>query len=786
MPRIGTAYIDFQGRDANLVSATRRANQGLKRTRRQANLTRGSFARLTSAANAAGLSFRRLGFAALGAVAGFTAVARVQAKSGARIVETSRLLGLQQEQLVGLQRTFEDEGVALQTVNTALQRLVRRAGDAVSGNVLLQKSFQDLDVELVDNNGRLRSTYDLLLDIADGTAAAGSEQIAFARVQKILDTEGVRLAQVLAKGGEELRSLVEAHIAARAAIELQNESLKALDQSFTDVGRRISDEFARVIAGSSDDIRVIIEAVGDLSVILIGAIPNIASWGLAFIDTIQSIRNSVLDLTDDLTLFLAQFFLTPEALGALQTEAQRRRTVRETPRALLPPVVASPSPGAPVLASRAQTESRALQPIFSGLGGSAGVTTASVSAGFQLFNRLSGQFTRLGEQQASLIKEYQAFFIQGQTQFGELTDLQGNLLAETQDALLSPLGEDGLRELNVLRSRLIAVNVALEKLGPTVDTLGVSLVRANQPSFANRISAQAFQDRGTLESRTQIAGQITRENVVAESARQNILLQFHAQLGQLIEEESNARDVLRRVETSGNAAAITAAQQQALNARLAIQNLVSQKAAVEDVAASQADFARGQDLALQQLEVFGGAVRGIGNAFGQFFLNLTQGFTSLSDVLGKLEDLARNVIQAVIQGLIQIAIVQPLIRGITGAFGIPPGPAPAAAQHGGRQQGLTLVGEGGPELVDFRRPGQVYSTPRLREALRGPGNVNGGNSITFNIAINSTDGPGVRAAMTEFIPQIEQRTARAIALNQRASDERLNRPTQYRKSVRGF
>lgn len=49
-----------------------------------------------------------------------------------------------------------------------------------------------------------------------------------------------------------------------------------------------------------------------------------------------------------------------------------------------------------------------------------------------------------------------------------------------------------------------------------------------------------------------------------------------------------------------------------------------------------------------------------------------------------------------------------------------PGPTPPPfREHGGLARGLTLVGERGPELVNFRRPGQVTSNDDLVHALRG-------------------------------------------------------------------
>jgi hypothetical protein len=52
--------------------------------------------------------------------------------------------------------------------------------------------------------------------------------------------------------------------------------------------------------------------------------------------------------------------------------------------------------------------------------------------------------------------------------------------------------------------------------------------------------------------------------------------------------------------------------------------------------------------------------------------------------------------------------------------GFSPSPIPARAS-GGMAYGTTLVGERGPELVDFTQPGMVYSADRTRRLIQGLG-----------------------------------------------------------------
>ena len=76
----------------------------------------------------------------------------------------------------------------------------------------------------------------------------------------------------------------------------------------------------------------------------------------------------------------------------------------------------------------------------------------------------------------------------------------------------------------------------------------------------------------------------------------------------------------------------------------------------------------------------------------------------------------------------------------------------ATRQTGGFASGLTLVGEGGPELVDFRRSGRVYGNPVLQRLINQ--GSNGGNR--FNIVVNSDNPAAVRAEVINLLPLIEE------------------------------
>ena len=134
---------------------------------------------------------------------------------------------------------------------------------------------------------------------------------------------------------------------------------------------------------------------------------------------------------------------------------------------------------------------------------------------------------------------------------------------------------------------------------------------------------------------------------------------------------------------------------------------------------------------------------------------------------GVLDELARILLRA--------AILKPLEGFLTGAigglFGVP-GKAAGGSVKAGRPY---IVGEGGrPELFVPNVGGEIIPNYKLRPALGGGGGV----VVSFgDINIESTDGPGVRAAMAEAIPVIENRLSRLVSGQVQTN---LSRPSPLR------
>ena len=102
---------------------------------------------------------------------------------------------------------------------------------------------------------------------------------------------------------------------------------------------------------------------------------------------------------------------------------------------------------------------------------------------------------------------------------------------------------------------------------------------------------------------------------------------------------------------------------------------------------------------------------------------------------------------------------------------------PALAGGGPMTAGqLSLVGEHGPELFRPTVPGTIIPNYKLRAAMGG-----GAPSLTFNFNIESTDGPGVEAALDRRLPEMVYMATEAA---KQVVGANLSRPTPLRSRLR--
>lgn len=95
-------------------------------------------------------------------------------------------------------------GVETNTFDQALQRFIRRAGEAASGTGEARGALRELGVQLVDSTGKLRSSEAIFEDAIRALGRIEDATIRTATAQKLFDSEGVALVN-LATNFDELR-----------------------------------------------------------------------------------------------------------------------------------------------------------------------------------------------------------------------------------------------------------------------------------------------------------------------------------------------------------------------------------------------------------------------------------------------------------------------------------------------------------------------------------------------------------------------------------------------------
>ena len=232
-------------RSATALRAQQRALRNLQRTVRETSQRFRSFQRrIVSVRGAVGLL---VGSGALGLLI------RRQAQFGAQLVQVSERLGFSIERVQLLQRAFESEGLAIQQINIGLQRFTRRLADAASGNAQLQGTFRSLGVNIRDAQGRLRSSHDVLLDVAEGLKNTDSQAQRVLRSFQLFDSEGVAFVNVLQRGRKALLAQQEAFRRLGLVLEEEARALDDLDKSFKDLANALQAAAARGVAAASDE-----------------------------------------------------------------------------------------------------------------------------------------------------------------------------------------------------------------------------------------------------------------------------------------------------------------------------------------------------------------------------------------------------------------------------------------------------------------------------------------------------------------------------------------------------
>ena len=155
---------------AELVSVGQSGEQSLKRIESAGGRASGGLRDLGRQAELLRTGIRTLGGALAGVatVGGLTALVDRSISAANAIGKTADTIGAGVEALQELRFAAKASGVEQQTLDLALQRFTRRAAEAAQGTGEAKDALAQMGIALRDQSGNLRSSEDLLADVADG------------------------------------------------------------------------------------------------------------------------------------------------------------------------------------------------------------------------------------------------------------------------------------------------------------------------------------------------------------------------------------------------------------------------------------------------------------------------------------------------------------------------------------------------------------------------------------------------------------------------------------------
>ena len=149
---------------------------------------------------------------------------------------------------------------------------------------------------------------------------------------------------------------------------------------------------------------------------------------------------------------------------------------------------------------------------------------------------------------------------------------------------------------------------------------------------------------------------------------------------------------------------------------------------------------------------------GLYSGFSTFFSDVLSGTKSIGDAFG---DLAQSVLK-MINDMIAKWLAARLMMGLFGSSFLGNNGFPAFAAGGNYSGGVALVGEKGPELINFNRGGYVYNAPDTRRLMESGDTY---HQISVPVSVASESNPRLagrlRSEITELVQRIIYEEARA-------------------------
>lgn len=130
-------------------------------------------------------------------------------ETGDQLDKVSSKLGITTDMLQEYQYAAQLTGVPVTALNMGLQRFVRRTAEAAMGTGSALKTLQKYHIQVKNTDGSLRSTEDVLNDVADTIQGTADEQEKLRIAFSLFDSEGAAMVNTLRNGSAGLTEMRE-------------------------------------------------------------------------------------------------------------------------------------------------------------------------------------------------------------------------------------------------------------------------------------------------------------------------------------------------------------------------------------------------------------------------------------------------------------------------------------------------------------------------------------------------------------------------------------------------
>lgn len=197
--------------DTGLSGMFRRVKKEFKDMKAGADDVRKGFGQMATSLRSSAIAIGAVTAAASGAIFGLYKMVQSATEAGDKIADTADMLGVTVEALQELRYAAEMGGMGIQNFDIALRRFIRRGAEAAKGTGAAKGAFAELGITLVDGQGKMRDSAELLREVADAMARVPSQADRLRLAFQMFDTDGALMVNVLKDGSAGL-----AEMAARA------------------------------------------------------------------------------------------------------------------------------------------------------------------------------------------------------------------------------------------------------------------------------------------------------------------------------------------------------------------------------------------------------------------------------------------------------------------------------------------------------------------------------------------------------------------------------------------